>query len=97
MPTRPAPVLYGCTDTPARVQLCYSGARAVSTTDVTDSTEKKSFEPTVSTTEAAQAQSVWTWRTPRHIQIYLINLNSCCCNKVLKKRRSTAVFKGRIY
>ena len=30
--------------------------RAVVSADVTEQTEKKSFEPTVSTTEAAQAQ-----------------------------------------
>ena len=64
------------------VDVVWLWVRAVVSADVTEQTEKKSFEPTVSTTEAAQAQSVWTWRTPRHIQIYLISLNSCCCNKV---------------
>ena len=38
------------------VDVVWLRVRAVVSADVTEQTEKKSFEPTVSTTEAAQAQ-----------------------------------------
>ena len=38
------------------VDVVWLWVRAVVSADVTEQTEKKSFEPTVSTTEAAQAQ-----------------------------------------